>query len=229
MDRARRPAVPDLMRWLLPIAVATGLGGCAIFPRPLKAPPADQTTVLLVSGGLGRPIEKIARHPWFAVRRAGERAWRIWEVGGGGTLDDPFDNAPYLEPILHAVWRGAEADRAADCLEREAPPWLRALRYRAWPGPNSNTFGDDMLRRCGLRASQPATAIGKDYRGLVGASWTSEGTGFQVETAIFGLGLRVGLREGVEVHVLGLAIGVDLWPPALIVPLGSGRLGFADR
>jgi len=86
-----------------------------------------------------------------------------------------------------------------------------------------------MLRRCGLRASLPATAIGKDYRGLVGASWTSEGTGFQVETAIFGLGLRVGLREGVEVHVLGLAIGVDLWPPALIVPLGSGRLGFADR
>ena len=41
--------------------------------------------------------------------------------------------------------------------------------------------------------------------------------------------LRVGLFEGVEVHALGLAFGVDLWPPALIVPLGGGRLGFADR
>jgi len=29
--------------------------------------------------------------------------------------------------------------------------------------------------------------------------------------------------------VLGLSFGVDLWPPALILPLGPGRLGFADR
>ncbi|MBK9029819.1 MAG: DUF3750 domain-containing protein [Myxococcales bacterium] len=99
--------------------------------------------------------------------------------------------------------------------------------YRGWPGPNSNTFGDVMLRRCGLHASLPATAIGKDWRGWVGASWTTEGTGFQIEAA--GFGLRLGLREGVEVHVLGLAFGVELWPPALIVPLAGGRLGFADR
>ena len=148
-------------------------------------------------------------------------------MGGGGETDAPFDNPPYVEPILHGVWRGAAAERAIACLAREAPPWLAALDYRGWPGPNSNTFGDVMLRRCDLHASLPATAIGKDWRGWVGASWTSEGTGVQVEAA--GFGLRVGLFEGVEVHALGLAFGVDLWPPALIVPLGGGRLGFADR
>lgn len=203
------------------------LAGCTVFERPLVAPANDQATVLLITGGLGHPIEKIARHPWFAVRRAGETEWTLWEVGGGGTADDPFANEPYLEPVLHAVWRGAEAEAAIACLEREAPPWLAALDYLMWPGPNSNTFGDVMLRRCDLHASLPVTAIGKDHRGLLGVSWTSEGTGFQIETPV--VGLRLGLQEGVEVHVLGLGFGVDLWPPAILVPLGSGRLGFADR
>ncbi len=64
-------------------------------------------------------------------------------------------------------------------------------------------------------------------RGWFGASWTTEGTGFQVESPV--LGLRLGLKEGVEVHVLGLPFGVDLWPPAIILPIGVGRLGIADR
>lgn len=208
-------------------AVLVILTACQIFPRRFVEPGNDQATVLLISGGLGRPIEKIARHPWFAVRPAGATSWRIWEVGGGGETDDPFDNHPYLEPVLHGVWRGPVAERAIACLEREAPPWKGALRYRAWPGPNSNTFGDVMLRRCGLHASLPANAIGKDYRGKLGVSWSSEGTGFQIESWL--LGLRLGLKEGIEVHVIGLAFGIDLWPPALLVPLGSGRLGFGDR
>lgn len=206
---------------------ALALTGCTLGQRALVAPPNDQATVLLVTGGLGHPIEKIARHPWFAVRRAGETAWRFWEVGGGGSADDPFDNDPYLEPVLHGVWRGAEADAAIDCLEREAPRWLEELDYRMWPGPNSNTFGDVMLRRCDLHASLPVTAIGKDHRGWIGVSWTTEGTGFQIETPI--VGLRLGLQEGVEVHILGLGFGVDLWPPAIILPIGEGRLGIADR
>lgn len=209
------------------VSLLAVLSGCQIFERRLRAPANDQATVLLVSGGLGRPIEKVARHPWFAVREAGGTSWKIWEVGGGGELDDPFDNSPYLEPVVHAVWRGAEAERAIECLAREAPPWLGALRYRAWPGPNSNTFGDVMLRRCGLHASLPANAIGKDYRGKLGVSRTTEGTGFQIESWL--LGLRLGLKEGIELHIIGLAFGIDVWPPALIIPVGSGRLGFGDR
>lgn len=199
---------------------------CVIAPRRLVAPPDDQATVLLITGGLSHPIEKIARHPWFAVRRAHEQTWRFFEVGGGSS-DDPFRNEPYVEPILHKVWRGAEAERAIECLEREAPKWLSALHYRVVPGPNSNTFGDVMLRKCHLHASLPASSVGKDFRGWFGAGWTSEGTGVQVETAV--LGIKVGLKEGIEVHFIGLSIGVDLWPPAIILPLGPGRLGFADR
>jgi hypothetical protein len=182
---------------------------------------------MLLSGGLTHPIDKIARHPWFAVRGKGEQDWRIWEVGGGGSSGDPFDNSPYVDTILHEVWRGPEAERAIACLEREAPPWLADLDYMAYPGPNSNTFGDVMLRACDLHASLPATSIGANYRGWFGAGVTSEGTGVQVETPL--LGFKIGLQEGIEIHVIGLPVGVDFWPPAIILPLGPGRLGFADR
>lgn len=202
--------------------------GCVIAPRSLDMPPNDVTTVALLSGTLGPPMNHIARHPWFAVRKQGETDWRVYEVGGGGTEADPFRNhGGYENPILHAVWRGDE--RAADCVMREGERVAREIEasYVFYPGPNSNTFGDVVLRRCKLAASLPATAVGKDWRGLVGAGITSERTGVQVETAV--LGLKVGLKEGIELHVVGLSIGVDLWPPAIILPLGPGRLGFADR
>ena len=203
------------------------VAGCTILDRPLRAPANDQATILLLTGGLGHPMDKIARHPWVALRRAGETAWEIHEVGGGGTSDDPFDNSPYVDPILHGVWTGAEAERGIECIQREAPAWKSQLRYRFYPGPNSNTFGDVMLRRCNLHAALPASSVGKDWRGAFGITKTTEGTGFQVETPI--VGFKLGLKEGVEVHIIGLAFGIDLWPPAIILPLGPGRLGFADR
>jgi hypothetical protein len=225
LDRSLVPCVKvATMRGLVLVVLA----GCVIAPRSLTPPPNDETTVALLTGTLGHPLDDIARHPWFAVRKKGETSWRTYEVGGGGTEPDPFrDHSSYGNPIVHKIWRGEEAERAAECLEREAEPWISALQYRFYPGPNSNTFGDVMLRKCHLHASLPSTSVGKDWRGAFGANVTTEGTGVQLETPV--LGVRVGLKEGVEIHVLGLAIGIDLWPPAIILPLGPGRLGFADR
>ena len=213
------------MRWL-----ALGLlAGCIVAKRPLVAPPNDVTTVLVVTGGLPHPMNGVARHTWFAVRRAGETEWTTYQVGGGGDLADPFHNEDYLDPILHGVWRGDEGERAAACIERYAPAMLSHIEshYTFFPGPNCNTFGDELLRKCHLHASLPATSVGKDWRGLIGAGVTSEGTGVQLETP--SAGSKVGRKEGGEVHILGLSFGVDFWPPAIIVPLGPGRLGFADR
>ena len=207
---------------------ATLCAGCVILPQSLEPPPNDETTVALLTGTLDVPMDDVARHPWFAVRKQGEIRWTIYEVGGGGTEKDPFrHHRPYLKPIVHKVWRGSEADRAAACLERESPAWQAALKYRFYPGPNSNTFGDVMLRRCNLHASLPSTSVGKDWRGILGGGVTSEGTGLQIETPV--LGLKLGLKEGIEIHIAGFSFGFDFWPPAIILPLGPGRLGFADR
>jgi hypothetical protein len=211
------------------LVLALALGGCVIFPRSLAMPDNSETTVALFSGGLGRPMNIMARHPWFAVRKAGETEWQVYEVGGGGSLADPAKNSPYVEPILHQVWRGDEGERAAECVSRVGPEVKEQIErdYIFYPGPNSNTFGDVVLRRCKLSGALPSTAVGKDWRGLIGAGITSERTGLQLETPVFGL--KVGLKEGVEVHVIGLSVGIDLWPPAIIVPVGPGRVGFADR
>jgi hypothetical protein len=212
------------------VALVLALAGCAIGKRSLAMPDNDVTTVALLTGTLGHPLDGIARHPWFAVRRTGEREWHVYEVGGGGTEEDPFHHhRPYGNPILHKVWRGAAGERAARCIEGVAGDVRDRIErdYIFYPGPNSNTFGDVMLRKCKLAASLPATSVGKDWRGLIGAGVTSERTGLQLETPV--IGVKLGLKEGVELHLLGLSIGVDVWPPAIIVPLGPGRLGFADR
>lgn len=208
--------------------LALALTGCVIARREVAMPDNRETVVALLTGSLLPPMNDLARHPWFAARRAGETEWKVYEVPHLGVERDPFTrHRPFGDPILHEVWRGAEAERAARCLEREAEPWIRRNKYRFYPGPNSNTFGAAMLRACKLSASLPATAIGKDWRGLIGAGLTTERTGLELQTAI--AGVRIGLKEGISVHVLGLEFGIDLWPPALIVPLGPGRIGFADR
>ncbi len=49
-----------------------------------------------------------------------------------------------------------------------------------------------------------------------------------MQVSIVGLlGLSLGLREGVELNLLGLVLGLDLVHPALKLP-GIGRLGFQD-
>ncbi|MCP4444983.1 MAG: DUF3750 domain-containing protein [Myxococcales bacterium] len=190
----------------------------------MKVPKGDDAVIILASVTMPVPIDTIARHAWFAVREDGSERWRKIEYGsfGPGPLETNHGDVD-----VHAIWRGERAKKGIACLEK----WRGAAdikSYLAYPGPNSNTFVDRLLRKCKLRASLPSTAIGKDYRGrFIGASWTSGGTGFQIETPL--LGLRLGLTEGIEVHLLSLAFGIDLWPPALIVPFGQGRLGFADR
>jgi hypothetical protein len=225
--RVRALSVGDRIAFVIALVCASG---CIVAKQQLKNPTSiDETTVVLMSGTLGAPMNGIARHPWFGVHKKGENGWRIYEVGGGGNEPDPTKNSPYGDPILHKVWRGKKAERAAACIERVAPEVKRKIEraYVFYPGPNSNTFGDVVLRKCKLSGALPSTSVGKDWRGLFGAGITSERTGLQLETPL--VGVKVGLKEGVEVHLLGLSIGIDLWPPAIILPIGPGRFGFADR
>ncbi len=220
---------------LVPIAT-----GCVVAPQPLAVPKGDQAALIVGSAALPHPMGALARHPWIAVRASGERDWERWEVmccaDGGplGTVErshvDPLSDhgAGGGDVRIHGVWSGRAAEPLVACVRSEAPAYPQRDRYRAWPGPNSNTFVDWVLRRCDIPVALPAPSIGKDHRGLgLGASPTPGGSGVQLETPL--VGVRAGLFEGVELHVLGLAWGVDLWPPALIVPVGSGRIGFDDR
>jgi hypothetical protein len=98
--------------------------------------------------------------------------------------------------------------------------------YRAWPGPNSNTFVTAVMAAAPeLRATLPPTAIGKDfpYNGDI-FGLTPSRTGVRVTLGGY-LGLTVGWVEGIEINFLGAVFGLDLRRPAIKMP-GLGRLGF---
>jgi Protein of unknown function (DUF3750) len=99
--------------------------------------------------------------------------------------------------------------------------------YRAWPGPNSNTFVAAVLASVPeLKIALPPTAIGKDFPYAGNAfGWTPSGTGLRATLGGY-LGLTVGWIEGIEVNLLGAVFGVDIRRPALKLP-GLGRLGLS--
>ncbi len=101
--------------------------------------------------------------------------------------------------------------------------------YRAWPGPNSNTFVAAIIDAVPeIRASLPPTAIGKDYP--YDGRWlrlTSSGTGFRLTLGGYA-SITVGWFEGLEISLLGAVAGLDVRRPAIKLP-GLGRLGMTAR
>jgi hypothetical protein len=200
-------------------------------PPPLTA---GECTVELWRATVPQPLSYVAVHCWFVVRRSNGRAdrWEVWQNAGGTSwghlhrnLMGPSSGVGGGNAEHIRTWTGEEARRLRDVLE-EPEEYPHRRLYRAWPGPNSNTYVAWVLRRARVPWDMHPLAIGKDYRGLVvGAGTTTTRSGVQLESPL--LGAKVGLKDGVEIHIIALTFGVDLWPPALKTPLG--RLGIAER
>ena len=120
------------------------------------------------------------------------------------------------DPII-AEWRGSEAERIFAVLRA---PYPRAEKYVLYPGPNSNSYATWILRNARVPFDPHPMMVGKDFRGPlgIGVGVAPGRAGFQVETPL--VGAVVDLRQGVEVHILSLTFGVDLWPPAIKLPFG---------
>ena len=98
--------------------------------------------------------------------------------------------------------------------------------YRAWPGPNSNTFVAAVLDAVPeIAVALPPNAIGKDYP--YDGRWlraTSSGTGLKLTFGGYA-GITLAWVEGIEVNILGGVAGIDLRRPAIKLP-GLGRMSF---
>ncbi|MBK9114432.1 MAG: DUF3750 domain-containing protein [Betaproteobacteria bacterium] len=176
-----------------------------------------------------------ADHTWLAAKPAdADRYTRYevigWYAGGGRSVVSVSDRrAPDAEwygrpPRLLRELRGPAAEAVIAALPRAVASYPHPATYRAWPGPNSNTFVAHLGRAIPeLRLAMPSTAIGKDYVSLresVGPSPSHTG----VQLSLYGLvGVLAGWEEGLEVNVLGLVAGVDFRNPALKLP-GVGRV-----
>lgn len=177
-------------------------------------------------------------HSWIVVKRSQASEYTLYQVlgwrayRGGRAVDTRRGAIPDARwfgeyPELLAERRGPGVDALIDRIEGAVADYPWPDRYRAWPGPNSNTFIAHIARQVPeLRLDLPPTAIGKDFLapGSFFAS-TPSGTGWQV-SAYGVLGASLAWEEGVEVNLLGLSVGIDVNDLALRLPgIGSVGLG----
>lgn len=171
-------------------------------------------------------------HTWVAVKPSDAPEWTVYEVVGWrlrstGNVVVVRNRAPdgrwFGEmPELYAQKRGAGVDELITRIEQAALSYPYADQYRAWPGPNSNTFVAWIGRAVPeLEMDLPATAIGKDYLGSSLFSTAPSGSGFQFSLAGV-LGFAASGVDGVEFNLLGLNVGVSR--NGLKLPI-IGRIG----
>ncbi len=173
-------------------------------------------------------------HTWVAVKPSQAPVYTIYEVVGwrlrwAESTVVVHHRAPDgrwygAEPELYAEKRGEGVDELIKRVDKAAREYPYAKEYTLWPGPNSNTFTAWITRAVPeLAADLPATAIGKDYAG--GKVFNSAPSGSGGQVSLFGLlGATASMVDGLEVNVLGLTFGANLFPPAIKLPF-VGRIG----
>ncbi|WP_150910069.1 DUF3750 domain-containing protein [Marinobacter halotolerans] len=161
-----------------------------------------------------------AVHTWISTKAAGAgqyyvhdvTGWRYYSVQSRPGVPDRawFGSAP----ALIADIRGEKATRIIEQLDEVIDRYPYPTQYKAWPGPNSNTFVAWVIREIPeLEVALPSHAIGKDYLGEDLFARVPGGTGYQLSLGGY-FGILAGTREGFELNILGLSLGVN--------PLGLG-------
>lgn len=217
---------------LAPAVRALLLLGC-LFPasacratRPSQLPTDARWLVAVKSAPLDSSWwTSFAHHAYLDLVRDGrperiESGGRLGILHGAIDPDDLRTNRRFDERAVRVLgWLDGEAARTAiERIDAALPALVDAYRdgYTRWPGPNSNTFVRELLAGVPeLGFVFDPNCVGKDFAWL-GAGFTASKTGLRVDTPV--LGAAVGLREGVELHVLQLTLGLSLDPPGLSLP-----------
>ncbi|WP_158809231.1 DUF3750 domain-containing protein [Beijerinckia sp. L45] len=174
----------------------------------------------------------VATHSWIVVKPAGTAAYQRFDYTAWGTpiWVDRF--------VADGLWFGSRpevvfaADGAAAAhmipIIQETIAHYRYGNpgdYKAWPGPNSNTFVAAVMGAVpAMRTSLPNTAIGKDFP--YDGRWiglTPSGTGIRVNAGGY-LGFTLGWIEGFEINILGAVAGLDFRHSGIKLP-ALGRIG----
>jgi len=158
-------------------------------------------------------------HTWIAVKPSDAPDWTVYEVVGwrlrwSESAVVVHSRAPDARwygaaPELYADRRGAAAEALIERIDQAARSYPYPAEYRAWPGPNSNTFTAWITRAVPeLEADLPATAIGKDWLGSAVVGAAPSGSGVQLSLAGV-LGVAVSAVDGLEFNLLGLNFGLS--------------------
>jgi hypothetical protein len=203
-------------------------------PRPAEIPRTDAALVVIKTVRLptNEPwYTRFAEHSWIDMHTEGSATWTRVEAN----LDPEVWEIPTAEAFLPTRWgrevellavvEGDAAAASIPLIREEAARVAEGFVYRAFPGPNSNTYTTRILRGVpGLTAELEHNSVGKDYTPTLSFGATATGDGLHLDT--IAVGLSLGYLSGVELHVFGLTAGLGFWPPALKLPI-LPRIGLA--
>jgi len=115
-----------------------------------------------------------AIHTWIAAKRTGETAYTVYDVvGWRGYHGQPVMRI--LQDLPDRYWYGAKpkllqnhmgpgVDELIDAVDRAAQAYPWKSTYKAFPGPNSNTFTAWIAQQVPeLELRLPFSAIGSGY------------------------------------------------------------------
>ena len=180
---------------------------------------------------------KFSVHTWLATKEKDAQTYIVYHVlmwGDGSASDrvvvinnDLPDRYWYgSKPEIVCTINGKRATKIIPKIYQAVENYPYWQFYRAYPGPNSNTFVSYVMRRAGgFYANLPSNAIGKDWLCNkfffdITESWTG------IQFNLYGMfGFTIGLLDGIEINLLGLSLGIDFLYPALKLPI-IGRVGF---
>lgn len=227
--------------FLAPLAASAALFALSDAPRDWWS--ADRSSAGLLTPARDAPQAAIrvlsarvvswrgvfATHSWLVLKEAGATRWTRYDYTAWGApirVDGFAPDGKWFGAAPEIVF-AADGEAAARAIPKiraaiAAYRWRNVGDYRAWPGPNSNTFVAAALAAAPeLRARLPATAIGRDYP--YDGRWfamTRDGASVRFGGVFGGY---VGAR-GVELTLFGATAAVDFKRPAVELP-GLGRFG----
>jgi hypothetical protein len=176
-----------------------------------------------------------AAHCWIVLKPAGAASYTRYDYTAWSEtvrLNGFEPDGRWFGHVPEVVF--AADDEAAAVLIPRMQTAIRTYglnnrgNYRAWPGPNSNTFVAAVMDVVPeIRTALPPTAIGKDYP--FDGRWlrlAPSGTGVKLTFNGY-VGVTLAWVEGIEVNILGAVAGLDFRRPAIKLP-GLGRFGMRD-
>ncbi len=177
---------------------------------------------------------KFSVHTWIAIKEKDAANYLVSHVA---LWNQYYSNSVIAieEDLPDRYWYGAKPSIIFSVegkkAEKMIPQIYDAIKsypyptfYRAYPGPNSNTFVSHIMRNTkGFYTTLPSNAIGKDWLNNNIFSISESRTGIQF--SLYGLfGFTIGLIDGVEVNLIGFNFGIDFIRPGLKLPI-IGRVG----
>ena len=142
--------------------------------RPLDLPATGEAVVQVWAARTTGLRGLLAVHCWLLLKPGGHAPFERWDVVGRRArtgriglqrnVRPPREGWGRREPSLVLDLRGQAAAAALPAVAAAIASYPDRNRYRAWPGPNCNSFVAHLARSVpAMRMALPPLAIGKDW------------------------------------------------------------------